>query len=93
MSDSLESLEHELKIKIIEALDLGEDLSPEKMGSEDRLVGGDFGIDSIDVLEMVIMLEKEYGVLIDSKELGEQVFRSLRELATHVAAHRKAAAQ
>jgi acyl carrier protein len=39
------------------------------------------GIDSIDVLEMVIMIEKDYGVTIDNKELGAKVFASLRTLA------------
>ena len=43
---------------------------------------GDAGIDSIDVLELVMMIEKDYGVKIDSKELGAKVFASVRALAT-----------
>ena len=41
-------------------------------------------IDSIDVLEMVIMLEKDYGVKIDSRELGVKVFASLKSLAEYI---------
>jgi acyl carrier protein len=47
-------------------------------------VGGRLGIDSIDVLEMVMMVEQDYGVVIDNKELGAQVFVSLNSLATYI---------
>ncbi|MBM4355222.1 MAG: acyl carrier protein [Deltaproteobacteria bacterium] len=83
----MENLEHELKVKIIETLDLS-DLKPEDIDSEARLVGGEFGIDSIDVLELVIMVEQGYGVTIDSKEVGEKVFASVRALAGHIRANR-----
>ena len=45
---------------------------------------GDLGIDSIDVLELVMLVEKEYGVVIDSKELGAQVFASLGALGAYI---------
>ena len=54
------------------------------------MVGGDLGIDSIDVLELVMMVEKEYGVVIDSKELGAQVFASLKALADYIRQTRSA---
>ena len=73
----------ELRIKIIDTLKL-EDVSPEDMGEEDQLVGGELGLDSIDVLEMVIMIEKDYGVKIDNKELGARVFANLKALAAHI---------
>ncbi len=47
-------------------------------------MGGPLGIDSIDVLELVMLVEKEYGLVIDSKELGARVFTSLRTLADYV---------
>ena len=74
----------ELRIKIIDTLKL-EDVSPEDMGEEDQLVGGELGLDSIDVLEMVIMIEKDYAVKIDNKELGARVFANLKALAAHIA--------
>jgi len=79
----MDNLAQELKEKIIETLDLV-DLSPENIGDEERLVGGDFGIDSIDVLELVIMIEQDYGVTIDSKEVGEKVFSTVAALAEHI---------
>jgi acyl carrier protein len=73
----------ELKVQIIETLAL-EDVTPEDIDPEAQLVGGDLGIDSIDVLELVMMVEKEYGVVIDSKELGAQVFTSLGALGAYI---------
>jgi len=84
---NMESLKNELKTKIIRTLDLM-DLTPEVMTDDAQLVGGDFGIDSIDVLELVIMIEQDYGVSIDTKELGEQVFRSIDSLTGYIAEHR-----
>lgn len=85
----MDSFLEELKAKVIEALAL-EDVTPQDIDPEARLVGGDLGIDSIDVLELVMMVEKEYGVVIDSKELGAQVFASLNALAAHIQQTRRA---
>ena len=76
-------LAEELKEKIVRVLDLV-DVSPSDIGDDDRLVGGDFGIDSIDVLELVILIEADYGVTIDTRELGEKVFRSVGALAAFI---------
>ena len=84
----MQTLKNKLKQQIIETLDLV-DLTPDEMEDQAQLVGGDFGIDSIDVLELVIMLEQEYGVSIDTKELGEKVFRTLETLVQFVADNRK----
>lgn len=84
----IEEMISELKIKIIETLGLI-DVTPEDIKDDERLVGGDLGIDSIDVLELVMMIEKDYGVKIDNKELGVKVFASVRALATHIAQYQK----
>lgn len=76
----------ELKVKLIELLNLTE-VTPETFDENARLVGGDLGIDSIDVLEMVVMVEKDYGVVINSQEVGEKVFASLTSLADYIQAH------
>ncbi len=76
----------ELKVKLIELLNLN-DVTPEDFDANARLVGGDLGIDSIDVLEMVVMVEKDYGVVINSQEVGEKVFASLTSLADFIQAH------
>ena len=83
----MENLIAELKLKIINTLSLM-DVAPEDIGDDTQLVGGDLGIDSIDVLELVLMLEKDYGVKIESKEMGVQAFASVRALAEFVGKHR-----
>ena len=82
--NNIEELVGELKVKIIATLGLI-DVGPEDIKDDARLVGGDMGIDSIDVLELVMMIEKDYGVKIENKELGVKVFASVRALATHIA--------
>ena len=79
----IEGLLSELKVNIIKTLGLI-DVIPEDIKDDEPLVGGDTGIDSIDVLELVMMIEKDYGVKIDSKELGAKVFASARVLATYI---------
>ena len=78
-----DNLLNELKRKIVSCLNL-QDIPPDDIDPDERLVGGRLGIDSIDVLEMVMMIEKDYGVVIDNKELGTRVFATLRALADHI---------
>lgn len=79
----MNELINKLKVKIIETLNLI-DVIPENIDENAQLIGGDLGLDSIDVLELVMMLEKDYGVKIDSRELGAKVFASVASLAEHV---------
>jgi acyl carrier protein len=79
----MEELIRELKVKIIALLNLP-DLAPEDMDTDGQLVGSELGIDSIDVLEMVIMIEKDYGIKIDNREIGVKVFATLRTLAEYI---------
>jgi acyl carrier protein len=79
----MEKLIRDLQIKIVDVLNLI-DVQPEDIKPDSQLVGGDLGIDSIDVLEMVIMIERDYGVKIDNRELGVKVFATLRTLAEYI---------
>ncbi len=85
---TVDELIGELKGKIITTLGLM-DVTPDDIKDDDQLVGGDTGIDSIDVLELVMMIEKDYGVKIENKELGAKVFASVRALAMYIAQARK----
>lgn len=76
----MQELINELRQKIVDALNL-QDVSPSDIDPDEQLVGGRLGIDSIDVLEMVMMVEKDYGLTIDNRELGARVFASVRALA------------
>lgn len=79
----MDKLLNELKAKIVEVLNL-QDVAPDEIDPDEQLVGGRLGIDSIDVLEMVMMIEQDYGVVIDNKELGAQVFVSLNTMAAYI---------
>jgi acyl carrier protein len=82
----MEKLIEESKVKVVEVLNLQE-VQPQDIDPKELLVGGRLGIDSIDVLELVIMLEKDYGVTIDNKEMGAQVFATLQTMARFIADH------
>ena len=75
----------ELKEKIIEALNL-QDVSPAQIEDDAPLFGSGLGLDSIDALELVVMLEKNYGIVIKDIEEGRPAFRSVRTLADFIAA-------
>jgi len=78
---------NELKIKIIDTLCLT-DVQPGDIDENGALVGGDLGIDSIDILDLVMMIEESYSVRIDSKQLGIKVFSSLTCLADYIGENR-----
>ena len=82
----MDEFTEKLKSRLIEILNLT-DVRPEDIDENAQLVGGELGIDSIDVLEMVVMVEKEYGIVINNKDIGEKVFSTLTALADYIRAH------
>ncbi|MDY7095418.1 MAG: phosphopantetheine-binding protein [Acidobacteriota bacterium] len=72
-----------LKRTIIESLNL-EGMTPEMIDDEAPLFGDGLGLDSVDALELVVALEKEYGVSIDSEAIGQDAFASVASLETFV---------
>jgi len=80
----MEELILKLKKEIIDILNL-EDITPEDIGAEDALFGNGLGLDSIDALELMVLLEKNYGIKIeDPKTEGPKIFYSLRTLAEFI---------
>jgi acyl carrier protein len=77
----------ELKSQIIAALNL-QDITPEQIDDEAPLFGTGLGLDSIDALELVVMLEKNFGIVIKDIEEGRPAFRSVRTLAEFIDARR-----
>jgi acyl carrier protein len=73
----------ELKKLIIHTLKL-EEITPEEIEDDGPLFGEGLGLDSIDALELVVALEKTYGVVIPDSEMGKKVFRSVNDLAQFV---------
>jgi acyl carrier protein len=83
----MDPLLEELRGKLVEAVGLT-DVRPEDIDPDQPLVGEGLGLDSIDILELVVLLEEDYGVKVDNKELGRKVFASLRSLTDYVREHR-----
>ena len=77
----------ELKSRIIDSLRL-QDLTPEQIDDDAPLFGAGLGLDSIDALELVVMLENHYGIVIKDIEEGRPAFQSVRALAAFVQARR-----
>lgn len=63
---------------------LGLDLAPEAVDPSAPLIGAGLGIDSIDTLELVVLIEKDYGVKIDNRAAGVAAFASLNALAAFI---------
>ena len=76
-----------LKQQIIEALNL-EDITPADIQDDAPLFGEGLGLDSIDALELFVLLDKQYGIKLQNKEEGKQVFRSVETMAEYIDAHR-----
>ena len=84
----MEALITELKEKIIEVLNL-EDVQPEDIDNDAPLFGDEgLGLDSIDVLELIVLLERNYGIKIADPKQGKEIFASVRTMADYVAANR-----
>ena len=77
----MDTLELEIKNLIIDALNL-EDITPEDIDNDDELFGDGLGLDSIDALELGIVLTKKYGVSLESGDnRTRQYFKSVTTLA------------
>jgi acyl carrier protein len=83
----MENLILELKEKIIEALNL-EETTPDTLDADSPLFGEGLGLDSIDALELIVMLEKNYGIKLANPAEGKNVFKNLNTMAQYVAQHR-----
>jgi len=85
----MEELMQKLKEQIIEQLNL-EDMEPDDIGEDDPLFGDDgLGLDSIDALELIVLLEKEYGIKIENPKDGQKIFFSIRTMAEFIEEHKK----
>ncbi|PAM92686.1 acyl carrier protein [Flavobacterium sp. IR1] len=83
----MEALKQELKNKIITTLNL-EDITIEDIADNDALFGDGLGLDSIDALELIVILDKDYGIkLVDPKE-GKTIFQSIESMAAYISANR-----
>lgn len=80
-------LREELKHKIIEVLNL-EDVSAEEIANDAPLFGGGLGLDSIDALELIVLLDKQYGIKLADPKKGKEIFESIDTMASYIEQHR-----
>ena len=74
-----------LKRLLVSSLHL-EGLEPQSIADDQMLFGEGLGLDSVDALELVVALEREFGIAISSEEVGRDSFASIRALAGLVVA-------
>ena len=77
-----------LEKEIIDALNL-EEMPPDDIDTDAPLFGDGLGLDSIDALEIIVLLEKKYGIKLANAAEGKAIFTSIRSIAEYVALHRK----
>jgi acyl carrier protein len=84
----MEDLIQQLKEQIIEVLNL-EDMVPADIDENAPLFGDGLGLDSIDALELIVLMEKNYGIKLQDPNQGKEIFKSIRIMAEYIAANRK----
>ncbi|AYN69334.1 acyl carrier protein [Euzebyella marina] len=83
----MSELKQQLKEKIIEQLNL-EDVAVDEIQDNDPLFGEGLGLDSIDALELIVMLDKDYGIKLADPKEGRKIFESVQTMATYIEANR-----
>jgi acyl carrier protein len=84
----MEELILTLKQEIIEVLNL-EEVKPEDIDNDAPLFGDGLGLDSIDALELIVLLEKNYGIKLQDANQGKEIFKSINTMAEYISNNRK----
>ena len=79
----MEELLLKIKEQVIEVLNL-EDIEPTDIETDAPLFGDGLGLDSIDALELIVLLEKQYGLKIEDPKDGKKIFYSIRTIAEYI---------
>jgi len=83
----MEQLKLALKEQIIEVLNL-EDITPADIVDSDPLFGEGLGLDSIDALELIMILDKQYGIKFADKQQSKAALASIDAMAAYVSEHK-----
>lgn len=83
----MEELIQNLKLQIIDALNL-EEMTPDQIDNDASLFGDGLGLDSIDALELIVILDKYYGIKLKSPAEGKTVFQSINCIADYIQKNR-----
>ena len=84
----MEELILNLKKQIIEALNL-KHLKPEDIINDQPLFGDGLGLDSIDALELIVLLQQHYNIKLVDPQEGPKIFKSVNSIAEYIQAHKK----
>ena len=82
----MEQLMAGLKMQIIEALNL-KHLRPEDIGDDQPLFVEGLGLDSIDALELIVLLQQHYSIKLENPQDGPKIFKSVKSIAEYITAH------
>lgn len=82
----MDKLMADLKVQIIEQLNL-QDVKPEDIGNDQALFVEGLGLDSIDALELIVLMQQHYKIKLSNADEGPSVFRSVRTMAEYITAH------
>ncbi|HNB80736.1 MAG TPA: phosphopantetheine-binding protein [Chitinophagaceae bacterium] len=85
--EDLQSLKQVLKTQIIESLNL-QGMTPDEIDDNAPLFGEGLGLDSIDSLELMVLLERNYGIKIEDAREGRKAMESVQAMATYIQEHR-----
>ncbi|SDR77382.1 phosphopantetheine-binding protein [Gramella sp. MAR_2010_147] len=83
----MSDLHTELKKSIIEQLNL-EDMEVSEIKNDEHLFGDGLGLDSIDALELIVLLEKDYGIKLNDPNQGKEIFNSINSMAEYIEKNR-----
>ena len=83
----MENFIYELKKQIIEVLNL-EDVTPDEIDNDAPLFGEGLGLDSIDALELIVLIEKNYGIKLKDPAAGKEIFKSINVMADYITKNR-----
>lgn len=84
----MENLIVKIKEQVIEVLNL-EDIEVADIDTDAALFGDGLGLDSIDALELIVLLEKHYGIKIEDPKDGKKIFQSIRTIAEYIEVNKK----
>jgi acyl carrier protein len=84
----MDDFKKDLKLQIIEALNL-QGMNPDDIDNTAPLFGDGLGLDSIDSLELMVLLERNYGIKIEDAREGRKVLESIDAMAAYIQANRK----
>ncbi len=86
----MDALTTTLKKQIVEQLNL-QHIKPEDIGDEQALFAEGMGLDSIDALELIVLLQQKYGIKLADPAEGPKIFYSVKTMADYITAHQKQA--